>query len=153
MVSNDALAAELATRDIATSDEWIVERTGIRQRHLAERGVTTSQLATEAARRAMADAGVEASEIDLIVLATSTPDFVFPSTACLVQANLGAKGSAAFDVQAVCSGFVYALTTADSFIRAGARAARWSSAPRCFRASWTGTTARPACCSATAPAP
>ena len=119
VVSNDALAAELATRDIATSDEWIVERTGIRQRHLAERGVTTSQLATEAARRAMADAGVEASEIDLIVLATSTPDFVFPSTACLVQANLGAKGSAAFDVQAVCSGFVYALTTADSFIRAG----------------------------------
>ena len=81
VVSNDALAAELATRDIATSDEWIVERTGIRQRHLAERGVTTSQLATEAARRAMADAGVEASEIDLIVLATSTPDFVFPSTA------------------------------------------------------------------------
>ena len=118
VVSNDALAAELATRDISTSDEWIVERTGIRQRHLAERGVTTSQLA-EAARRAMADAGVEASEIDLIVLATSTPDFVFPSTACLVQANLGAKGSAAFDVQAVCSGFVYALTTADSFIRAG----------------------------------
>ena len=123
VVSNDALAAELATRDISTSDEWIVERTGIRQRHLAERGVTTSQLATEAARRAMADAGVEASEIDLIVLATSTPDFVFPSTACLVQANLGAKGSAAFDVQAVCSGFVYALTTADSFIRAGARCA------------------------------
>ena len=79
VVSNDALAAELATRDIATSDEWIVERTGIRQRHLAERGVTTSQLATEAARRAMADAGVEASEIDLIVLATSTPDFVFPA--------------------------------------------------------------------------
>ena len=150
VVSNDALAAELATRDIATSDEWIVERTGIRQRHLAERGVTTSQLATEARRAA--DAGVEASEIDLIVLATSTPDFVFPSTACLVQANLGAKGSAAFDVQAVCSGFVYALTTADSFIRAGARAARWSSAPRCFRASWTGTTARPALL-ATAPAP
>ena len=119
VVSNDQLAAELATRNIATSDEWIVERTGIRQRHLAERGVTTSQLATEAARRALADAGVDASELDLIVLATSTPDYVFPSTACLVQANLGAKGSAAFDVQAVCSGFVYALTTADSFIRAG----------------------------------
>src|SRR5690606_37141923 len=119
VVSNDELAAELATRDIATSDEWIVERTGIRQRHLAERGVTTSQLATEAAQRAMADAGVKAEAIDLIIVATSTPDFIFPSTACLVQANLGAKGGAAFDVQAVCSGFVYALSTADAFIRAG----------------------------------
>lgn len=119
VVSNDELAAELATRNIATSDEWIVERTGIRQRHLAERGVTTSQLATEASRRALADAGVDASDIDLIILATSTPDFVFPSTACIVQANLGSKGSAAFDVQAVCSGFVYALTVADAMIRAG----------------------------------
>jgi len=119
IVSNDELAAELATRDIATSDAWIVERTGIRQRHLAERGVRTSSLALEAARRALRDAGVDAAELDLIVLATSTPDFVFPSTACLVQAELGARGAAAFDVQAVCSGFVYALTTADSFIRAG----------------------------------
>lgn len=119
VVSNDALAAELAERGIVTSDEWIVERTGIRQRHLADRGVTTSQLATEAARRALADAGIEAADLDLIIVATSTPDFVFPSTACLVQANLGAKGGAAFDVQAVCSGFVYALTTADSFVRAG----------------------------------
>jgi len=119
VVSNDELAAELATRDIATSDAWIVERTGIRQRHLAERGVTTSQLATEAARRALADAGVQAAEVDLIIVATSTPDYVFPSTACLVQANLGAAGGAAFDVQAVCSGFVYALSTADAFIRAG----------------------------------
>ncbi|MBO1111992.1 beta-ketoacyl-ACP synthase III [Bordetella petrii] len=119
VVSNDELAAELATRNISTSDEWIVERTGIRQRHLAERGVTTSTLATEAARRALADAGVQASEVDLIIVATSTPDYVFPSTACLVQANLGAKGGAAFDVQAVCSGFVYALSTADAFVRAG----------------------------------
>jgi len=119
VVSNDELAAELATRNISTSDEWIVERTGIRQRHLAERGVTTSTLATEAARRAMADAGVQAADLDLIIVATSTPDYVFPSTACLVQANLGAKGGAAFDVQAVCSGFVYALSTADAFIRAG----------------------------------
>ncbi|CAE38592.1 3-oxoacyl-[acyl-carrier-protein] synthase III [Bordetella parapertussis] len=119
VVTNDDLAAELATRQISTSDEWIVERTGIRQRHLAERGVTTSQLATEAARRAMDDAGVQADEIDMIIVATSTPDYVFPSTACLVQANLGAKGGATFDVQAVCSGFVYAMTTADSFIRAG----------------------------------
>ncbi|CAP42092.1 beta-ketoacyl-ACP synthase III [Bordetella petrii] len=119
VVSNDELAAELATRNISTSDEWIVERTGIRQRHLAERGVTTSFLATEAARRALADAGVSAAEVDLIIVATSTPDYVFPSTACLVQANLGAKGGAAFDVQAVCSGFVYALSTADAFVRAG----------------------------------
>lgn len=119
VVTNDDLAAELATRQISTSDEWIVERTGIRQRHLAERGVTTSQLATEAARRAMDDAGVQADEIDMIIVATSTPDYVFPSTACLVQANLSAKGGAAFDVQAVCSGFVYAMTTADNFIRAG----------------------------------
>lgn len=119
IVSNDELAAELATRGIVTSDEWIVERTGIRQRHLAAAGVTTSRLATEAARRALDNAGVAADELDLIIVATSTPDYIFPSTACLVQANLGAKGAAAFDVQAVCSGFVYALTTADSFIRAG----------------------------------
>lgn len=119
VVSNDELAAELATRNISTSDEWIVERTGIRQRHLAERGVTTSVLATEAARRALEDAGVQAGDVDLIIVATSTPDYVFPSTACLVQANLGARGGAAFDVQAVCSGFVYALSTADAFVRAG----------------------------------
>lgn len=119
LVSNDDLAADLATRDIITSSEWIIERTGIHQRYIAERGVKTSTLATEAARRALEDAKADPSEIDLIIVATSTPDFVFPSTACLVQANLGNKGAAAFDVQAVCSGFVYALTTADSFIRAG----------------------------------
>ena len=119
VVSNDELAADLATRQIETSDSWITERTGIRQRHIAAPGVTTSQLATEAARQALADAGVEADELDLIIVATSTPDFIFPSTACLVQAQLGNKGAAAFDVQAVCSGFVYALTTAETFIRAG----------------------------------
>lgn len=119
VVSNDELAAELATRQIETSDTWITERTGIRQRHLADPGLTTSQLATEAARKALADAGVQASELDLIIVATSTPDFIFPSTACLVQAQLGNQGAAAFDVQAVCSGFVYALTTADAFVRAG----------------------------------
>lgn len=119
VVSNDELAAELATRNIETSDAWIAERTGIRQRHLADKGVTTSQLATHAARAALEDAGVKAADVDLIIVATSTPDFVFPSTACLVQANIGAKGSAAFDVQAVCSGFVYALATADAFIQAG----------------------------------
>ena len=119
VVTNDDLAAELAGRGIETSNDWIVERTGIRQRHLAEKGVRTSALATEAARRALDDAGVNPAEVDLIILATSTPDFVFPSTACLVQANLGISGSAAFDVQAVCSGFAYAMTTADCFIRAG----------------------------------
>lgn len=119
VVSNDALAAELAERGIETSHQWIVERTGILQRHLAARDVTTSALATEAARAAIENAGIQATDVDLIIVATSTPDFVFPSTACLVQANLGAPGGAAFDVQAVCSGFVYALTTADSMIRAG----------------------------------
>jgi len=119
IVTNDELAADLATRGIETSDAWIVERTGIRQRHLAERGARTSQLATEAARRALVDAGVAPDEVDLIIVATATPDYLFPSTACLVQAELGIRGGAAFDVQAVCSGFVYALTTADSFVRAG----------------------------------
>lgn len=119
VVTNDELAADLATRQIETSDAWITERTGIRQRHIADPGVTTSQLATEAARRALADAGIEPAELDLIIVATSTPDFIFPSTACLVQAQLGNKGAAAFDVQAVCSGFVYALTTAEAYIRAG----------------------------------
>lgn len=119
VVSNQELAVELAQRGIETSDEWIFERTGIRQRHLAARDVTTSVLAIEAAKKAIEDAGIQGSEIDLIIVATSTPDFVFPSVACLVQAQIGAKGAAAFDVQAVCSGFVYAMTTADSFVRAG----------------------------------
>ena len=119
VVSNDELAADLATRQVETSDEWIVTRTGIRQRHIADPGTKTSQLATRAAQAALDNAGVTAADVDLIIVATSTPDFVFPSTACLVQAELGAKGGAAFDVQAVCSGFVYALTTADAFIQAG----------------------------------
>lgn len=119
VVSNDDLAADLATRGVETSDQWIRERTGIQQRHLAERGVKTSELATLAAKAALEDAGVDATDIDLIVLATSTPDFVFPSTACLVQANIKAVNAAAFDVQAVCSGFVYALTTAEVYIKAG----------------------------------
>jgi 3-oxoacyl-[acyl-carrier-protein] synthase-3 len=118
-VSNDALAADLAARGVETSDEWIVARTGIRQRYLADPGLTTTDLATEAATRALAMAGVPADSVDLIVLATSTPDQIFPSTACLVQARLGIKGAAAFDVQAVCSGFVYAMTVADAMIRTG----------------------------------
>ncbi|HEU0230618.1 MAG TPA: beta-ketoacyl-ACP synthase III [Burkholderiaceae bacterium] len=119
VVSNDELAADLATRQIETSDTWITERTGIRQRHIAEPGVKTSSLAINAGRAALEHAGVTATDLDLIIVATSTPDFIFPSTACLVQAGLGASGGAAFDVQAVCSGFVYAMITADSFIRSG----------------------------------
>lgn len=119
-LTNDALAAQLAADGIETSDQWIVERTGIRARHFAEPNVGSSDLAFEAARRALEAADVDAASIDLIIVATSTPDMVFPSTACLVQQKLGIAGCAAFDVQAVCSGFVYALTIADSMIRTGA---------------------------------
>ncbi|HKT17426.1 MAG TPA: beta-ketoacyl-ACP synthase III [Stellaceae bacterium] len=110
--------ADLA-RTLDTSDEWIVQRTGIRERRVAASGELTSDLAVKAARRALAASGVEAADVDLIVLATSTPDNTFPATATKVQAALGIAGGAAFDVQAVCTGFVYALATADNFIRAG----------------------------------
>lgn len=119
-VTNQELADRLAKDGIETSDEWIVARTGIRARHFAAPDVTTSDLALVAAQRAIEAADVDPQSIDLIVVATSTPDFVFPSTACLLQNKLGIKnGGAAFDVQAVCSGFAYALATADSFIRTG----------------------------------
>jgi 3-oxoacyl-[acyl-carrier-protein] synthase-3 len=108
---------DFAARGLDTNDEWIRERTGIVQRHIADESQASSDLALEASRRALQAAGVQAAELDLIVVATSTPDFIFPSTACLLQAKLGAKGCAAFDVQAVCSGFVYGLATADAFIR------------------------------------
>jgi len=114
VLGNDALAERMAT-----SDEWIRSRTGIRQRHIAADGEATSDLALAASRRALADAGITASDIDLIVVATSTPDMVFPSTACILQAKLGAKGGPAFDVQAVCSGFVYALAIADRMLAGG----------------------------------
>lgn len=104
---------------VETSDEWIAERTGIRQRHIAAPGETTGDLAEQAARRAMAAAGVDASEIDLIVVGTTTPDLILPSTACLVQARLGANGCPAFDINAACSGFVYALAVANQFVRSG----------------------------------
>ena len=110
--------ADLAER-VDTSDEWIVERTGIRQRYIAQEDETTSSLATEAARAALETAGVDASEIGLIILATATPDHTFPATATQVQAALGCGGGVAFDVQAVCSGFLYALATADSLLRTG----------------------------------
>lgn len=119
-VSNADLAAQLAAKGVETSDDWIVARTGIRARHFAAADVPCSDLAVEASRQALASAGLDASQIDLIILATSTPDMVFPSTACIVQRKLGIHGCAAFDVQAVCSGFVYALTIADSMIRTGA---------------------------------
>ena len=116
--ANVVTNAELATR-VDTSDEWIRSRTGICQRHLAAPDQTSSMLAAEAAQRAMTAAGVTPEQIGLVIVATSTPDFIFPSTACLLQARLGIKRSPAFDVQAVCSGFVYALDIADKFIRSG----------------------------------
>ncbi len=114
LVSNEELAKKLDT-----SDEWIRARTGIRQRHIADPKQGSSDLALEAARIALESAGMKASDIELIIVATSTPDFIFPSTACLLQDKLGAKGCPAFDIQAVCSGFVYGLTIADKFIRSG----------------------------------
>ncbi len=118
-LTNADLAAELAQQGVETSDEWIVERTGIRARHFAEHGVGSSDLATQAARRALDAAALTAADLDLIIVATSTPDMVFPSTATMVQNKLGTAGCPAFDVQAVCSGFIYALTVADAMIRAG----------------------------------
>ena len=119
-VTNDDLVARLARDGIETSDQWIVERTGIHARHFAAADVACSDLAVEAARRALEAADCDVATIDLIIVATSTPDMVFPSAACIVQQKLGVHGCAAFDVQAVCSGFVYALTVADSMIRTGA---------------------------------
>ncbi|MBS1157922.1 MAG: 3-oxoacyl-[acyl-carrier-protein] synthase [Proteobacteria bacterium] len=114
-VSNNDLVA----RGIDTNDEWIVTRTGIRSRYLAEPGTTSSELGLLAAQRALEMAGVAAGELDLIIVATSTPDFIFPSTACLIQGKLGNKGAAAFDIQAVCAGFTFALGIAEKFICSG----------------------------------
>ena len=118
-VSNEALAQRLARTGIETSDLWIVERTGIKARHFARENDVCSDLAIKAARRALEAADCDAASIDVIIVATSTPDMIFPSTACIVQQKLGVRGCPAFDVQAVCSGFVYALTVADSMIRTG----------------------------------
>ncbi len=114
ILSNDELA-----RAVDTTDDWIVQRTGIRERHIAAAGELTSDLAVQAARAALAHAHIEADSIDLIVLATSTPDLTFPATAVIVQEKLGITGGAAFDVQAVCSGFVFALSVADSMLKSG----------------------------------
>ena len=119
-LSNQDLARDLAAKGVETSHEWIVERTGIEARHFADAGVYSSDLALEASRNALQAAGLEPSDIDLIIVATSTPDMVFPSTACILQNKLGANGCPAFDVQAVCSGFIYALTVADAMIKTGA---------------------------------
>ena len=119
-LTNADLVADLAAKGVETSHEWIVERTGIHARHFADDGVFSSDLGLEAAKNALQAAGCTAQDIDLIIVATSTPDMVFPSTACILQNKLGANGCAAFDVQAVCSGFIYALTVADSMIKTGA---------------------------------
>src|SRR5437764_9314711 len=113
-VTNEELA-----KTVDTTDQWIVERTGIRSRYVASEGETTASLATDAARRALDDAGVQPTDIDLIVLATATPDQTFPSSATKVQAALGINDCIAFDVHAVCTGFLYALSVADSMLRAG----------------------------------
>ncbi len=118
-VTNKDLVAELARQGVETSDEWIVERTGIRARHFAAPDAGASDLAVPAAQAAMQAAGVQPADIDLIIVATSTPDMVFPSTAAIVQHKLGISGCPVFDVQAVCSGFVYALTVADALIANG----------------------------------
>lgn len=118
-LTNHDLAAQLAARGVETSHDWIVERTGIEARHFADANTYSSDLALQASRKAIEAAGIEAKDIDLIIVATSTPDMVFPSTACILQNKLGANGCPAFDVQAVCSGFVYALTVADAMIRSG----------------------------------
>ncbi len=118
-LTNADLVAELAAQGIESSDEWIVERTGIRARHFVDEGVGSSDLGAEAARRAIESAGCNGSDIDLIIVATSTPDMVFPSTAALLQHKLGIVGCPVFDVQAVCSGFVYAMTVADAMIKTG----------------------------------
>ena len=119
-VTNADLVADLAARGVESSDEWIVERTGIAARHFAADDVACSDMALDAARKALQAAGRDPKDIDLIIVATSTPDMVFPSTAAILQNKLGANGCPAFDVQAVCSGFIYALTVADAMIRAGA---------------------------------
>ena len=118
-LTNAQLAAQLAVQGVETSDEWIVARTGIQARHFAAPDVTSSDLGVEAARRAIESAGLQPADIDLIIVATSTPDMVFPSVACILQHKLGIAGCPAFDLQAVCSGFVYALTVADAMIKSG----------------------------------
>jgi 3-oxoacyl-[acyl-carrier-protein] synthase-3 len=155
-VTNQDLAAQLAEKGIETSDEWILSRSGISARHYAQSDVYSSDLAVEASRRALEMARLDANEIDLIILATSTPDHFggFPSTACVVQRKLGiTNGCAAVDVQAVCSGFVYAVSVADSFIKSGAHKKVLVIGTEVFSRILNFDDRTPVCCSATAPAP
>jgi 3-oxoacyl-[acyl-carrier-protein] synthase-3 len=135
---------------VDTSDEWITTRTGIKSRRQAAKDEFTSDMAAHAARRAMKMAGVTADQIDLIIVATITPDMPFPATACLVQQKIGARRAAAFDVEAACSGFIYALEIGQQFIMSRTWTRCWSSARKNFRPLRIGRTATPACCSATA---
>ena len=148
-VTNHELAEQLAAKGIETSDEWIVSRSGISARHYAEPNVTSSDMAVEAAKRALDAAGLQANDIDLIILATSTPDFFggFPSTACVVQNKLGiTNGAAAVDVQAVCSGFIYAMAMADSMIKSGSHKNALIIGAEVFSRILILKIAQPACC-------
>lgn len=139
-------------KTVDTSSEWIVQRTGIEQRYIAAEGETTSMLGVKAAQAALANAGCAPQDIDLIICATSTPDYTFPAVATQIQAALGIHGGVAFDLQAVCSGFVFAVATADKFLTSGSHK-RALVIGAGLRVCWIGTTARPACCLATAPGP
>ena len=149
-------AKVLTNADLAgtvdTSDEWILQRTGIRERHIAADNEKASDLALQASRRALEMAGIAADQLDLIIVATTTPDMVFPSTACILQSKLGVKNMPAFDVQAVCSGFVYALNTADLYIKSGQYEHILVVGAKSIRESSTGRIVAPACCSVMAPA-
>lgn len=145
-VTNEELASQLATRGIETSDEWIFTRTGIRARHFVNAEQNTSDLALTASQQALEAAGVDPQTVDLILVATSTPDCIFPSTACLLQNKLGIRNNcAAFDVQAVCSGFAYALTVADQFIRSGTYRTVLVVGQKLFRAYWILMTVQRVC--------
>jgi len=147
------MVARLAGQGIETSDDWIVERTGIRARHFAAAGVNSSDLAAEACRRALEAARLKPEDIDLIIVATSTPDMVFPSTACILQNKLGANGCPAFDVQAVCSGFVYALSVADAMIQNASASKALVVGAEVFSRILISRIEPPVCCLATEPAP
>ena len=152
-VSNHELAAQLAERGLETSDEWIVERTGIRARRFADPGVNASDLGVGAARHALEAAGRSPEDVDLIIVATSTPDMVFPSTATIIQRKLGIQGCPAFDLQAVCSGFVYGLSVADAMIRSGSVSCALVIGSEVFSRILDFNDRTLACFSATAPVP